>query len=665
MSLNLKRAADVLRGLAMDGVQKANSGHPGMPMGAADMASVLFLKFLRHHPADPAWPNRDRYVQSAGHGSMLIYSLLHLSGYDLSLDDLKSFRQWGSRTPGHPEHGHTPGVETTAGPLGQGCGIAVGMALAEAMLAQRFNREGFPIVDHRTFVIAGDGDLMEGVSHEAFSLAGHLGLNKLVLLYDSNRITIEGSTDLAYSDDVRRRFEGYRWNVLETDGHDHAAVEAALSAACTEAKRPTVILCRTHIGKGSPHQQDTAECHGSPLGEEEIKLTKRALGLPEDQAFYIPDDVRGMFQQRAAEMARTAADWSALLERYAKAFPVEAAEFRRCLAGELPADWATKLPAFDPAKPLATRQASGAVLQSLAAAVPELVGGSADLAPSTSTLLKKYPSVGPGQWAGRNLHFGIREHGMGAVMNGMALHGGWRVYGATFLVFSDYMKPAIRMAAMMKLPVMYVFTHDSIFLGEDGPTHQPIEQLAALRAIPGLVVIRPADPAETAEAWKAALSRRDGPTALILTRQAVPHLARPAGVTAQSLAQGAYVLWQSRAGNPDLLLIGTGSETAVALEAGRKLAGEGTIVRVVSMPSWELFERQPPAVKESVLPSGCVRRVAVEAASPLGWERYTGTKGRIIGIPGYGASAPAKVLVEKYGFTADRVAQAAREVLAS
>ncbi|HRZ11947.1 MAG TPA: transketolase [Kiritimatiellia bacterium] len=660
--MNLTRAAHTLRGLAIDGIQKANSGHPGMPLGAADMAAVLFLKFLKHNPAHPDWPDRDRYVQSAGHGSMLLYGLLHLSGYDVTMEDLQNFRQWNSRTPGHPEVGLTPGVETTTGPLGQGCGNAVGMALAEAMLAARFNRDGFPVVDHRTYVIAGDGDLMEGVSHEVFSLAGHLGLHKLTVLYDSNRITIEGATDLAYTDDVRQRFEGYRWNVLEADGHDHAAIEAALNAARAETRRPTLIICRTHIGKGSPKFQDSAECHGSPLGADEIRATKKALGLPEDQLFHVPAEVRDLFAQRRKEWAAQQVAWERLMADYAKAYPAEAAEYKAFISGALPAGLASRFPSFDPAKPIATRQASGAVLQSLAEAVPNLVGGSADLAPSTNTFLKKYSSVGPGRFEGRNLHFGIREHGMGSVLNGMALHGGWIVYGATFLVFSDYMKPAIRLAAMSHLPVIFLFTHDSIFLGEDGPTHQPVEQLAALRAIPNLVVLRPADPAETAAAWRIALERRQGPTALILSRQAVPHLDRAAAVG--GVEQGAYTLWSSGAGEPELILIGTGSETAVALEAGKKLAGEGKRVRVVSMPSWELFERQPESVRESVLPSRCAKRLAVEAGSPLGWERYVGQGGRIVGMPRYGASAPQKVLASEFGFTAERVAAAAREMLA-
>lgn len=661
--MNLMRIAHTLRGLAMDGVQRANSGHPGMPLGAADLAAVLFLKFLKHNPAHPAWPDRDRYVQSAGHGSMLLYGLLHLSGYDLSLDDLKSFRQWGSRTPGHPEHGLTPGVETTTGPLGQGCGNAVGMALAEALLAARFNREGFPIVDHRTWVIASDGDLMEGLSHEAFSLAGHLGLHKLTVLYDANRITIEGALDLACSDDVRRRFEGYHWNVLEIDGHDYGAIETALAAACAETRRPTLLICRTHIGWGSPHLQDSAECHGAPLGVEEVRATKRALGLPEERDFFVPEEVRAAFEERKREMARRETEWKRMLAAYEKVYPLQAESFRRFLSGEIPDEVLDDLPTFDRARPLATRQASGMMLQALADSLPNLIGGAADLAPSNNTFLKQYPSVRPHAFEGRNLHFGIREHAMGAVLNGLALHGGWIVYGGTFLVFSDYLKPAIRLAAMMELPVIYVFTHDSILLGEDGPTHQPVEQLAALRAIPNLVVIRPADPAETAAAWRVALKRRRGPTALVLSRQVVPHLERTDGVTADGLAQGAYVLWQSGEGEPEVVLIGSGSETAPALEAGRLLAGEGRRVRVVSMPSWELFEQQSPEVRERVLPSVCSCRVAVEAASPLGWDRYVGPRGKVVGLSRFGASAPSGVLAEKFGLTAASLAQAVRDLL--
>ena len=661
MDINL--VANTIRGLAMDAVQKANSGHPGMPMGTADFASVLFLKYLQHDPAHPLWPDRDRYVQSAGHGSMLLYSLLHLCGYDLSLDDLKSFRQWGSRTPGHPEYRLTPGVETTTGPLGQGCGNAVGMALAEAMLAAKFNREGFPVVDHRTYVIAGDGDLMEGVSHEAFSLAGHLGLHKLIVFYDSNRITIEGSTDLAYSDDVRKRFEGYRWNVLEIDGHDHHAIEGALDAARAETQRPTLIIGHTHIAKGAPKLQDSAESHGAPLGAEEVRATKQALGLPVDREFFVPDEVREIFARRRDELAARSQAWSRRFAEYGKAHPDAAAEYKRHYSPGLPAALKAGLAAFDPAKPLATRQASGAVLQALAKALPQLVGGSADLGPSNNTVLKGFPSVGPRSYAGRNLHFGIREHAMGAVMNGMALHGGWIPYGGTFLIFSDYFKPAIRLAAMMELPVIYVFTHDSIFVGEDGPTHQPVEQLAGLRAIPHLTVIRPADATETAAAWLAALENTKGPTALVLTRQAVPVIDRSKFPSADLLRQGAYVLWQSRDGVPDLILIATGSEVGIALEAARDVAGEGANIRVVSMPSAGLFDKQPADVQERVLPSGCALRLGVEAGCTAGWAGYVGPKGRMIGLDHFGASAPYKVLAEKFGFTAANVARVARDML--
>ena len=659
--MDLKLIANTIRGLAMDGVQRANSGHPGMPMGTADFATVLFLKHLKHNPRNPQWHDRDRYVQSAGHGSMLLYSLLHLSGYELAMEDLQSFRQWGSRTPGHPEHGLTPGVETTTGPLGQGCGNAVGMALAEEMLAAKFNRDGFPVVDHYTYVIAGDGDLMEGVSHEAFSLAGHLGLRKLIVFYDSNRITIEGPTDLAYSDDVRKRFEGYHWNVLEVDGHDFAAIDEALTAARAEKKRPTLIIGHTHIGFGSPGKQDSEESHGSPLGEEEVKATKKALGMPEGESFHVPDEVRDAFAARLDEMAEAEESWNKLFAAYAKQHSDLADEYRKHfeigLAGKIEAS----IPEFDSAKPLATRQASGATLQKLAEYLPQLVGGSADLAPSNNTMLKKYPSVGPHSFLGRNLHFGVREHGMGAIMNGMALHGGWRIYGATFLVFSDYFKPSIRLAAMMEIPVIYIFTHDSIFLGEDGPTHQPVEQLAGLRAIPNLTVIRPADATETAEAWMVALRNTHGPTALVLTRQGVPVLDRTKLTPARNLAQGAYVLWESGSGEPEVILIGTGSEVSVALDAGHKLAERGKRVRVVSMPSWELFEKQSPDVREAVLPAACRKRIILEAGCSKGWDKYAGTEGRVVSLDRFGASAPHKVLAEKFGF----VAEAALEIAAA
>lgn len=661
--MNWPLIANTIRGLVIDAVEKVRSGHPGMPMGAADFAAVLFLKYLRHNPKNPLWLNRDRYVQSAGHGSMLLYSLLHLCGYDLSLDDLRSFRQWGSKTPGHPEYGFTPGVETTTGPLGQGCGNAVGMALAEAMLAARFNRDGFPIVDHRTFVIAGDGDMMEGISHESFSLAGHLGLHKLIVFYDFNGITIDGSTDLSCSDDVRRRFESYHWNVLEIDGHDVAQIERALDNALAERQRPTLIIGHTHIGKGSPHKQDTAACHGAPLGEEEARLTKEVLGLPPDRTFWVPDEVRAIFAERQSAWAEQEEQWNSLWSAYKAEYPDLAAAFAQFHDRSHIPDLVDLERSIDFSKATATRKASGAVIQCLVERMPNLVGGSADLAESNSTLIKKGDVVRRGAYTGRNIYFGIREHAMGAVLNGMMLHGGWRVFGGTFLVFSDYCKPAIRLAAMMRLPVIYVFTHDSIFLGEDGPTHQPVEHLAALRAIPHLTVIRPCDALETAEAWKAAIRNQDGPTALILTRQDVVPLDRSRVASAEGLAQGAYVLWENGQEDPDIILIASGSEVALVWEAGQVLARDGVKVRVVSMPSWELFDRQSSDVQESVLPKRCWRRVAVEAASPFGWERYAGHSGVILGVDEFGASAPAKVIAEKYGFTAENVLRVARQLL--
>ena len=645
----------------MDGVQKANSGHPGMPLGTADFASVLFLEVLKHSPSNPKWADRDRYVQSAGHGSMLLYSLLHLFGYGLTLEELKNFRQWESRTPGHPEYGMTPGVETSTGPLGQGCGNAVGMALAETMLAAKFNREGFPIVDHCTYVLAGDGDLMEGISHEAFSLAGHLALHKLIVFYDSNRITIEGGTDLSYSDNVRKRFEGYNWNVLDIDGHDHEAIRHALAVARQEKQRPTLIIGHTHIGFGSP-RQDSEKAHGEPLGEDNVKAAKQKLGIPLEPAFYVPPQVAEWFGARARELAAAEAAWKQLFASYEETYPELAAEFRRQMSGELPENLAQSVPAFDVTKPVATRQASGSVLQNLAKALPQLVGGSADLGPSNNTALKEYASVSRANYGGRNLHFGIREHGMGAVMNGMALHGGWIVYGGTFLVFTDYFKPAMRLAAMMELPVIYVLTHDSIFLGEDGPTHQPIEQLAGLRAIPNMSVIRPADATETGAAWLVALKNRKGPTALVLTRQALPVIDRSKYPAAELLEHGAYVLWQSGSGLPDMILIATGSEVSLALDSARELAKGGTNVRVVSMPCESLFDRQTAAYREEVLPSACTRRVAIEAASSFGWDKYVGLSGRKLCIDRFGASAPAKVLAQKFGFTVENVVKIAREM---
>ncbi len=650
----------------MDGVEKAKSGHPGMPMGTADFAATLFLNYLKYDPDDPSWPDRDRFVLSAGHGSMLIYSLLHLAGYNLPLEELRRFRQLGSRTPGHPEHGVTPGVETTTGPLGQGCGNAVGMAIAEAMLAARFNRDGFPVVNHRTFVLAGDGDMMEGVSHEAFSLAGHLGLNKLIVFYDFNRITIEGATDLAYSDDVRRRFEGYRWNVLEINGHDVRQIIEALDIALSETERPTLIIGHTHIAHGAPNAHDTAEAHGAPLGPEEVRAAKAALGLPPDQEFFVPDEVREVFARRREENQTRHAEWKRLFDEYRKAFPDLANAWDDAFEGRLPTDWKDRLPVFDPAKPVATRSASGTTLQALAKAVPFLVGGSADLAPSTNTYLKGFGSIARRSFTGRNFHFGVREHAMGSIMNGLSLHGGFRVFGATFCVFADYMRPAIRLAALMEQPVVYVFTHDSIFVGEDGPTHQPVEHAAALRAIPGLTVIRPADATETAAAWVAALQRTDGPTALLLTRQAVPVLDRAVSPPANLLEKGAYTLWESNPGTrPDLILMASGSEVSITLEAARRLAAEGVgSVRMVSFPSWELFEQQPEKYQISVLPRGCRRRVAVEAGISMGWERYVGPSGRVVALDRFGASGPYKELAAHFGFTVEHVIEVARSLLA-
>jgi transketolase len=660
--MNIEYAANTIRGLAMDGVQEANSGHPGAPMGLADFASVLFLKHLKHNPADPEWIDRDRFVLSAGHASMLLYSLLHLSGYDLPIEELKNFRQWGSKTPGHPENFLTPGVETTTGPLGQGCGNAVGMAVAEAMLAARYNKDDFSIIDHFTYVIASDGDLMEGISHEVFALAGHLKLSKLVVFYDSNAITIEGDTSLAYSDDVAKRFEGYHWHVQEIDGHDYDAIDAALTAA-READRPSIIIGRTHIAQGSPNKHDTAGSHGSPLGDDEVKASKEALGLPPDDKFFVPDEVYALFRERAEALKASYEEWKTRFDRYAAKHTEASEELAAALKNRLPEGLEDLLPSFEPGDKLATRKASGATIQQLAGAIPSLVGGSADLGPSNNTAIKDASSISAGQFEGRNFHFGIREHAMGAILNGIALHKGFIGFGGTFLIFSDYFKPSIRLAALMHLPVIYVLTHDSIFLGEDGPTHQAVEQLAGLRAIPNLTVIRPADAAETAHAWLAALRRTDGPTALILTRQSIPVLDRTDLAGPEHVAQGAYTLWQSGEGTPDLILLGSGSEVHVALNAGRQLADDGTNVRIVSVPSWELFEAQSDDVKEALLPAACRRRLSVEAGSTLGWERYVTSDGKTFGLDHFGASAPYQVLAEKYGFTAEHIADVARKLL--
>jgi transketolase len=637
------------------------------------MAYVLWTRFLRHNPVNPAWPDRDRFVLSAGHGSMLLYGLLHLTGYDLPLEELQSFRQWGSRTPGHPEYGLTAGVETTTGPLGQGFANGVGMAIAEAYLAAHFNSPGHKIVEHYVYAIVSDGDLMEGVASEAASLAGHLRLGKLIYLYDDNRISIEGSTDLAFTEDRGQRFEAYGWHVQHVDGYDLEGIAAAIGAAQADP-RPSLIIARTHIGYGSPNKQDTAGVHGSPLGEEELRLTKENLGWPTEPPFLIPDRALAYFRQALERGSAWEAEWQTRFQAYAAEYPDRAEEWRVAMAGELPVGWDADLPTFRPEDgPLATRVASGKVLNAIAPHLPTLIGGSADLAPSCKTYLDGYGDFSAARSSaddpgGRNFHFGVREHAMGGILSGMALHGGVIPFGSTFLVFSDYMRPSIRLAAMMELPVVYVFTHDSIGIGEDGPTHQPVEQLAALRAIPHLTVIRPADANETVAAWRVALEHRKGPVALLLTRQKLPVLDRAVLASADGLARGAYVLADADGGRPKarssaVILIATGSEVQVALAAQTRLAGQGVRTRVVSMPSWELFERQPQSYRDEVLPPEVTARLAIEAGVPLGWHRYIGDRGDVIGIEGFGASAPYKVLWEKYGFTAENVAARALEML--
>jgi transketolase len=655
----VEKAVTALRMLAVDAVEKANSGHPGMPMGAADYAFVLWMKHLRFNPADPDWPDRDRFVLSAGHGSMLLYALLHLFDYDLSLDDLRNFRQWGSKTPGHPERGHAPGVETTTGPLGQGFGNGVGMALAAKMLAARFNRPGEDIVTHRVFAICSDGDMMEGVASEAASIAGHLGLDNLIYLYDDNHITIEGKTDLAFSEDVGRRFEAYNWFVQRIDGHDRDAADQAIAAAVAEPDRPSLIICRTHIAKGSPNMQDTARSHGEPLGKDEVEATKRAYGWPLEPTFLVPEEVRGLFRRRVAELRPEYDSWHKRFVGYRGRYPEAALLWDKHLNAWAPENIEELLLAAAPKKDTATRGASGAVIQAAAKHVPALVGGSADLAPSTKTLIDDSSDVERGSFAGRNFHFGVREHGMGAITNGLALHGGFIPFCATFLIFSDYMRPTIRLAAMMRAHCIYVFTHDSVFLGEDGPTHEPIEHYAALRAIPNLAVIRPADPAEVAVAWAVALQRQAGPTALLLTRQNVPALDRTVLAPAAGLRRGAYVLSEAPSGQPDMLLIATGSEVQLALGAQQNLWKENIAARVVSMPSHSLFEAQSEEYRREVLPPEVTARVSIEAGVSFGWDRYVGPQGLIIGLDRYGASAPYKVIAQHLGFTVEAVTSAA------
>lgn len=657
-----QKCVNAIRALAMDTVEKAKSGHPGMPMGSAAMAYVLWARLMRHSPQNPDWPDRDRFVLSAGHGSALLYSLLHLSGYELKLDDLKQFRQWGSKTPGHPEYGHTPGVETTTGPLGQGLANAVGMAMAERFLAAKFNKPEHELVNHYTYALVGDGCLMEGVTHEAASLAGTLKLGKLICLYDDNHISIEGSTDLAFTEDRVKRFEAYGWQtIVVEDGNDLAAIDAAICAAQADQERPSFIAVRTEIGYGSPNKQGKASAHGEPLGADEIKLTKQFYAWPEEP-FHIPEDVLTHFRQALAKGKECEKQWLEAFSGYEKAYPAETELWSRVIAGTLPVDWDQTLPEF-PADPkgTATRSASGDILQAVAAAVPNLIGGSADLAPSTKTLIKGEGDFSAANYGARNLRFGVREHAMGSIINGMALHGGLIPYGATFLVFADYMRPAIRLAALMRQKVIYVFTHDSIGLGEDGPTHQPIEHLASLRIIPGLTVIRPADANETAAAWKAAMTV-PGPVALILTRQNLPTIDHSRYHSAGDVSRGGYAI--ERGGDqPDLILIATGSEVSLALDAADQLLQQQITARVVSLPSWELFEQQSAEYKESILPAAVKPRIAIEAGVTMGWTRYTGECGISLGINQFGASAPAEVLFEKFGFTAKAIVEAAAKLL--
>jgi transketolase len=658
------RAINTIRFLSVDAVNKANSGHPGLPMGDAAMAYALWSRHLKFDPTLPRWPDRDRFVLSAGHGSMLLYSLLHLTGFDLSLDEIKHFRQWGSKTAGHPEHWAAPGIETTTGPLGQGFGNAVGMAIAAERLAARYNRPDFPIVDHRIFAIVSDGDLMEGVASEAASLAGHLRLGRLTFLYDNNRITIDGSTDLAFTEDRGARFEAYGWQVIRVeDGNDVAAVDAALTEAAADP-RPSLIVSRTHIGFGLPTRQDTAAAHGEPPGEEEADGAKEKLGWPLEPKFFIPDDVARHFKEIGERSRPQVKRWQEIFSEYRRAFPKLASEFERTQDGALPGGYVNNLPVFEPDdKGMATRASSGKTLNALAPVLPELIGGSADLTGSNKTDIKGEGAFSVDNRDARYIHFGVREHAMGAILSGLALHGGLIPYGGTFLVFSDYMRPSIRLAAMMGLRVIYVFTHDSIGLGEDGPTHQPIEHLAALRAVPNLFVVRPADANETAAAWGFALDRNQGPTALILTRQSVPTFDRSEFGPASGLRKGAYVLADLGGVEPEVILMASGSEVSLIVEAGRRLAEEGHAVRVVSFPCWEAFEAQSPGYQKMILPPQLTARVSVEAGVRQGWSKWVGESGVSIGLERYGASAPYEQIYEHLGLTPDRVVEVARGLL--
>ncbi|MGE5700938.1 MAG: transketolase [Clostridia bacterium] len=656
-------AINTLRTLSIDAIEKANSGHPGMPMGAAPMAHVLWSRYMKVNTSNPSWIDRDRFVLSAGHGSMLLYSMLHLMNYDVTIEDLKNFRQWGSRTPGHPEFGHTAGVDATTGPLGQGIAMAVGMAMAERHLSATYNRESFDLVNHYTYVICGDGDLMEGVSGEASSLAGHLKLGKMIVLYDSNDICLDGKLSVSFSENVAMRYQAYGWQYIRVeDGNDLAAIDAAIAEARADLDRPTLIEVKTTIGYGSPNKGGSSASHGAPLGKDEVKLTKEHYVWGHDD-FHVPAEVASFYQQRAEAGKQREEEWHALFSRYSEAHPELAAQFKQASTGELPAGWNADLPTYEIGSKLATRAASGNAINALAKNVPFFMGGSADLAHSNNTLIKGAGDYLPGSYEGRNFWFGVREFAMGAALNGMALHGGMKVYGGTFFVFSDYVRPAIRLSALMKLPVTYVFTHDSIAVGEDGPTHEPIEQLAALRAMPGVTVIRPADGYETNAAWSYAISSKNEPVVLVLSRQNLPALAETAALAADSLTKGAYVLADAENGEPQVILLATGSEVSLVMQARAELASQGIQARVVSMPSWELFERQTPEYKASVIPPHIKARVGVEMAAPLGWERYVGDGGTVIAINQFGASAPGERIMKEYGFTVENVVQAAQNLL--
>jgi len=656
---------NTVRTLSMDAVQKANSGHPGTPMALAPLAYALFTRHMKHDPSDPHWPDRDRFVLSAGHASMLLYSSLYLSGYDLTLDDIKQFRQWDSRTPGHPEMTHTPGVETTTGPLGQGVGNAVGMAVAEAHLAATFNKDGYPVVDHHTWFICSDGDLMEGISHEASSFAGHFKLGKLIGFYDDNRITIDGSTDLTYTDDAAKRFEAYGWQVLHlADVNDLDAIDKVVAEARADTTRPTMVVTRTHIGYGSPKKQDTAAAHGEPLGADEIVATKQALGWPKPNAsFFVPDEALANWRQAKERGAAARETWQRMMDAYTMAHPALAKELRRRIAGELPAGWEKVVPIFTKDNgTVASRAASNTVLNALVPILPELIGGSADLTPSNGTAVKTWRNFAPGDYGARYVHFGIREHGMGAIMSGMALHKGVMPFGGTFLIFSDYMRPAIRLAAIMKQHVIFIYTHDSIGLGEDGPTHQPVEQLSTLRAVPGLTILRPADASETAEAWKVAIAHSHGPVCLVLTRQKLGFIDRKEYASAEGVAKGGYVLADASGGEPQVVLLSSGSEVALIVSAREKLQAAGVRTRIVSLASHELFAEQSKEYRDSVLPKG-VPRVSIEAAHPMSWYRWVGSDGVVLGIDRYGASAPYETIYAELGLTVDKVVEAARGVV--